>query len=213
MEYIATVTPTRGDRKKFFEFCGIQIDKQTLQPTNKYFIAFNPDGPEPDLTKRVRGGYELAKKDGMDWIIVWEDDDCMPSNYIETLSEHFKDYDFVGYSDTLYYNIRNRTWMHQYHSGRSSLFCTAFRIGAMEDFIWPADHYLWLDLRIWDHARDKRKKVKLMTDNPCVGIKHNVGMVAGKAHRLKLENKDPGLQFLKSKVEDYQYQFYKSLMF
>lgn len=207
---IATLTPSRGDRSQFLAFCKEQIERQTLVPDESYFITDPPTNGEFDLVKRIRRGYEMAKERGAERLYIWEDDDAMPSDYLQMM-ESSQDWDFIGYEDTLYYNIRNRTWMHQTHPKRSSLFCTGFRVSAMNDFIWPADHYLWLDIRLWEHARDKRKKVKLMSNNPCVGIKHNLGMCAGKSHKRILEHHDPTLEFLKSRVEEYQYEFYSKL--
>lgn len=136
---IATITPTRGDRPQFFEFARVQLDRQTVQPDNRYYMAYKPDNGVPDLIQRVRRGIELARKDKMDAVFIIEDDDCYPSNYIEEMRKHFRDGDFIGYDDTLYYNVKNRTWLHQTHPKRSSLFCTAFLLSSVEDFIWPSD--------------------------------------------------------------------------
>lgn len=208
---IAAITPTRGDRKQFFDFARVQLDSQTVQPDARYYMAYTPENGAADLIQRVRKGIELARRDGMDAVFVIEDDDCYPSNYIEEMKRHFLFADFVGYDDTTYYNIRNKTWMSQSHPGRSSLFCTGFMLHAINDFVWPADHFLWLDVRLWEFARDAKKKVRLLANNPCVGIKHGVGLCGGKAHRWDMVNKDPDMSFLKSRVEDYQFEFYSKL--
>jgi hypothetical protein len=208
---IATLTTTRGDRGKIFDFVEVQIDKQTRQPDKRILINTPPDNGDVDLVKRVRQGLSLAKSSGIQRVYIWEDDDSYPSSYIEEMEKYFIEADFVGYDDTTYYNIKNRTWMNQTHPKRSSLFCTAFRLEALEGFVWPADHYPWLDIRLWEFARDQRKKVKLLKGNPCTGIKHGIGLCAGKSHSRMLEHSDRDLSFLKSRVEDYQYQFYSTL--
>lgn len=208
---IATLTVTRGDRPQFFEFCKEQIARQTLKPDKAYMVTYPPKGNEFDLVQRFRVGYDMAVADGAEKVFVIEDDDQYPTNYLETLNSNLNGADFIGYDDTLYYNIRNRTWMHQTHPKRSSLFCTGFKVSALDDFLWPADHYLWLDIRLWEHARDKRKKVSLLTGNPCTGIKHNVGRCAGKSHNRILEHNDRDLSFLQARVEDFQYEFYSKL--
>lgn len=208
---IATLTTTRGDRGRLLDFVETQIDKQTKQPDVRILINTPPDNGEFDLTKRIRTGLRLANEKGIERVYIWEDDDAYPSNHIEEIEKHFVEADFVGYEDTTYYNIKNKTWMSQTHQKRSSLFCTAFRTEALEGFVWPADHYPWLDIRLWEFVRDQRKKAKLLRGNPCTGIKHGIGVCAGKSHSRMLEHSDRDLSFLKSRVEDYQFDFYSKL--
>lgn len=205
-----TLTFDRGDRPQFFNFCLDQLRvMHNGNMDNAIIINEPPISHEHDLVKRFRKGVEIAKAKGFEVVYIVESDDSYPSDYIDRM--YVNGADFVGYEDTTYFNIRNRTWMSQTHPKRSSLFCTAFKLSAIEDFIWPADHYLWLDIRLWEHARDKKKKVKLMTSNPCIGIKHAVGLCAGKAHKRILEHNDKNLEFLHSKLEPYQYEFYSKL--
>ncbi len=209
---IATVTPTRGDRKELFDFCRKQIDKQTLQPDNKYYMAFDPTDNHVDLTKRVRMGFELAKKDGMDWVVIIEDDDLYKTNHIETLSAYFKTHDFVGYSNSLYYNLRNKTYGNFTHPNRSSLFCMACKVAAMESFKWPPDNTVFLDIKICNWIRQKNKRFKLLKENPNIGIKHGIGKVGGKGHRLTMRGNDSDLSFLKSHTDEESFLFYTDLM-
>lgn len=208
---LGTLTFDRGDRPQFMRFCVEQLDRMN-RGYQAIIVCDPPTDHQFDLVKRFKHGYQLAKENGIDWLFVIESDDAYRSNYLEDMASHTANgVEFIGYSDTFYYNIRNRTWMNQTHPGRSSLFTTGFKVSALDDFIWPADHYLWLDIRLWEHARDKRKKVKLLSNNPCTGVKHGVGMCAGKAHKRRLEHDDPNMEFLKSRVEDYQYEFYSKL--
>lgn len=209
---IATITMSRGDRPQFLEFCKEQIARQTVKPDKAYFITYPANGLEFDLTQRFKMGYEMAKADGVERLYVIEDDDFYEEYHLQKLESEIGDADFIGYSSTLYYNLRNRSWMHQTHPGRSSLFCTGFRVSALSDFIWPPDHYLWLDMKLWEFARDKGKKVKLIDQNmSCMGIKHSIGLTAGKAHKQMLPNRDMDLSFLRSRVSDFHYQFYSTL--
>lgn len=205
-EKFCTITPTR-DRPKMLQFCRAQLELMTIHPQSKYFINYNPTDSQPDLIRRVRSGIELAQRDGIDIVYIIEDDDCMPADYFELMD--IGDNDFIGSDSTYYYNIKNKTWRYQQHPGRSSLFCTGFRISALENFRWPADHNLFLDIALWDFARDTRKKVKLMSDNPCTGIKgHGEGMHGGKAHKQVLENKDnEDMDWLANRTDDFQFKF------
>lgn len=214
MDNFCTITPSR-DRPKMFAFAKEQLDRQTVQPMDKYFISYSPTGSEPDLTRRVRLGIQLAEKHGIDIVYIWEDDDFYPKNYFELMD--IGDNDFIGYSDTFYYSLKSKTWHHEYHNDRqtngprSSLFCTGFRVSALKDLVWPPDHYLWLDIKLWNYARDTRKKVKLMDGNPCLGIKgHGEGTHAGKSHLRTFEHADYDLNFLRKRTEDYQFEFYKN---
>lgn len=208
---ICTITPTRGsERRQLFEFCKEQIDSQTVQPTNRYYMAFEPESNAKDLTRRVRQGVELAKKDGMEWVIIWEDDDAMPDTHIANYAQFMDKYDFIGDPWTTYYRLDTRRWETEHHHGRASLFTTAFRISALDNFNWPADDYVFLDIALWKHARKFRCK---FVKSGAVGIKgHGFGLVGGKGHRQKLKNTDDLLTKFREMVSPKHFEFYESLM-
>lgn len=206
---IATITPTRGDRAELFNFCTQQLSRQTLQPNNVITVPFSPSDDQPDLVKRVKHGYQLAKEKGIDYIVFIEDDDFYPDTYLANIDYN---YDFFGYSDTIYYNLRNRTYAKFEHPNRSSLFCTGCKVSALESFNWPADNSVFLDLKLWHYAVQRRKRIKLLPNNPCLGIKHNVGLCGGKAHKWKMVNEDPNLKYLESRVDGRAFGFYTDLM-
>ena len=213
-----TITPTR-DRPKMLSFCRKQLDAQTVQPKNRYFISYDAKDSQPDLIPRIKAGIELAQRDGIDIVYIIEDDDALSSTYLQVMHTNIDENDFIGFSDTYYYSLKSKTWMHQFHGDRqnggprSSLFCTGFRISALKDFRWPPDHYLWLDIKIWEYARDTNKKVKLLEGNPCLGIKgHGEGSYAGKSHLKVFENIDKDFSFLEKRTEAYQLEFYKNWM-
>lgn len=206
---IATLTPTR-DRAKLFEFCKEQIYLQTIQVDNKYFMLFDPSDSQPDITKRIRTGYELAKKDGMDWVIILEDDDSYRTDHIERYARFMDRYDFIGDQNSLYYNIKTKRWRVFAHPRRASLFTTAFRVSAMDKFKWPPDNTVFLDIKIWQYAKNYRCK---FIDSGAVGIKgHGFGRHGGKGHTMELKHEDPSGDFLKSKVSSRHFEFYNELM-
>jgi hypothetical protein len=207
---IVTLTPTRGnDRLPLLGFCKEQINRQTVQPDNKYFVSFVPLNNEPDITKRIKYGYEQAKKDGMDFVIIVEDDDAISNDHIERYAKHFDRYDFIGDSDSLYYNIHTRRYQVFKHPRRASLFTTAFRVSALDRFKWPADNHVFLDIKLWQHA--KKFKCKFI-NSAAVGIKgHSIGKAGGKGHTMKLRHEDPDLSFFKSKVSEWHLERYREM--
>jgi hypothetical protein len=204
----AAIVPTR-DRPKCFANCKRQLDRQTLQPDNRYYMAFDPQSSDMDLVKRVRNGVELARKDGMDIVMIVEDDDSYPDDYFERFQPFFKDYEFFGDDSTTYYHLKNKTYRTWYHPNRASLFTTGFKISALNLFEWPADNEKFLDIRLWDYARRRKKK---FVDTGAIGIKgHGEGKTGGKGHIMRLTNLDKDLSFLKSKVNG-SFEFYENII-
>lgn len=207
-----TITPSRGgERKEFFEFCVQQLVKLT-GGKNNYLMNEHPTGNEVDLVPRIRQGIALAKQDGFTHVYIVEDDDNYKSEYFQS----DLNFDFFGYSDTTYYHLKNRTYQKFTHPKRSSLFTTAFRISALDKFKWDKlklkDKHVFLDIEFWKFATQNRFKVRLLKDNPCLGVKHNLGLCGGKAHKWTMKNKDHDLSFLKSRVDSDAYEFYTKLM-
>jgi hypothetical protein len=155
----------------------------------------------------MKQGVELAKRDGFKTVYVFENDDFYTQEYFQDFEE-----DFFGYETTTYYNLRNRTYETFKHPGRSSLFTTAFKIEALQGFNWPADNKVFLDIALWDFTKKTKKKVKLLKENPCLGIKHGIGKCGGKGHRMTMRYKDNDLKFLRSRVSEDAFEFYTDLM-
>lgn len=208
MEPFATITPDRGDRPKFYNFCVHQLSRFEPAPTDYFPIDHEPTSREPDLTLRVRMGIAAAKAAGIDIVYIVESDDHYPKNYFEIID--IGDHDFIGCSKSLYYNLRNKTYAELTHEKRSSLYNTGFRISALEGFSWPPNNHVMLDLLLWKFAQKKNYK---LVDHPVgVGIKHGVGMTGGKGHKMTFANQDDAeMSFLKSKVDNEAFAFYRSL--
>lgn len=207
---VATLTCTRGtERKRLLEFCNQQIDWQTRQPDERIIIDYQGRA-DKDLTERFRLGVETAKAMGMDWICVFEDDDSLLPTHIENYSQYFDNYDFIGDPWTTYYRLDTRRWETEHHHGRASLFTTAFRVSALDNFEWPADDYVFLDIPLWRYARKFRCK---FVKSGAVGIKgHGQGIVGGKGHRQKLKNEDVLLTKFRQMVSPKHFEFYSQLM-
>lgn len=177
---------------------------------NAYLMNDKPISEEVDLVPRIRKGVELAKRDGFEWCFIVENDDYYPEDYFGLLGD-LSDVDFVGFSETTYYNLRNQTYETMQHPGRSSLFCTGFRISALDRFNWPKDTTTFLDIRLWEYAT-RFCRFRLIDKNRCLGIKHGVGKSGGKAHRNQLKNTDCNLEFLGYSVDEEAFEFYGELM-
>lgn len=203
----ATITPSRGDRPELLGFT-----MRRLNVPYKIACIEPPKSGDIDLVPRVKHGIEVAKRNGYDFVFIVEDDDYYPADYFASFGD-LSNVDFVGYSDTIYYNLKNKTWQSFDHNGRASLFCTGFRISALDRFDWPRDNYKWLDVKLWEYADRTNKRTRLLCDNPTLGIKgHGQGLAAGKGHSLYMKNQDPDLSFLQSRVDEEAFEFYQKLM-
>lgn len=189
--------------------CLEQIKKQTVKPDMVILVNYPPVRDKVDLTMRVRNGIRQAREEGMDWLIVMEDDDFYDKDHISRYVPFMRYNDFIGDPFSYYYNLSNRTWERFHHHGRASLFTTAFRISALDDFPWPLDDEVFLDIPLWKHA--KRKRCKFI-DTGAVGIKgHGEGITGGKGHRMRMKNYDLALNFLRSKVDEQSFEFYRKI--
>lgn len=206
---IATITPNRGnERPQFMTFCEYQLRRMDPEPARIMMLDWLPESDQVDIVPRLKVGVAAAKSHGIEYVFIVESDDFYPANY---LSNFTPGYDFYGFTETIYYNLRNRTYKSQTHPGRSSLFCTGFRVAALDGFNWPADNTRFVDIALWNYCNQKKKKAQLLTSNPCLGIKHNVGLVGGAAHKWNMPGKDPDLKYLRSRVDDDGFEFYSKL--
>lgn len=206
-----SITPTRNDRPEFDEFCKYQLSRMTLKPDKSYFIDYPPTDDRKDLVPRIKKGIELAKADGFDKVYIVENDDFYVKNYFERME--FEG-DFVGCNRSLYYNISNRTYEYLHHPNHSSLYCTGFKISALDQFQWKEvqPQVAFLDLKLWRYAFRQNKKINLKLDSIGVSIKHGIGMAGGSGHRRTLKRSDQNLEFLKEQVDSEAFDFYLSLM-
>lgn len=209
MMSFATITPSR-DRPQFLDFCKHQLSRMTVRPDKSYFIDYPPTDDRKDLVPRIKKGIELAKADGFDKVYIVEDDDFYRHDYFERME--MDGFDFIGCNRSLYYNISNRTYEYLHHPDRSSLYCTGFKISALENFRWPEHQAIFLDLQLWRHAKRQNKKRLLHHDPIGVSIKHGIGLAGGSGHRRVLKREDKDLEFLKAQVDTEAFSFYESLM-
>lgn len=223
-----TITPTRGDRPELLDFCKHQLSRMTLKPDVSYFIDHPPQNGKVDLQARIREGIARASSDGIDWAFIIEDDDYYAPNYFEVLIGIYKgmlggnsNLEFMGYQDTIYYHLPSRRYQHIHHRGRASMFCTAFKVKAMEKMNWTSAADPFQDIAIWDWVRRMKKPTVMMgfgiqAPPPAMGMKHGIGKCGGSGHTMKMEHGDytygDEIAFLKKSVDAEAYEFYTQLI-
>lgn len=207
---IMLLTADRQDRPELLTHCKEQVSRFVSSFAEHQIIDYPAKNDRPDLTERVRVGYEYAKVQGYDWIAIIENDDHYKPEYLTQILRMTDGADFIGSEFTYYYNLRNRTWERTMHPNHSSLFCTAFRVSAMKDFKWNLANKVFLDLDLWEYARRFRRT---FVELPAIGIKgHGQGLCGGKGHVQVMKNKDPDLAWLKSKIDEQSYNFYSTII-
>lgn len=190
--------------------CIKQINAQTITLSANLVANYASRNGDVDIVKRVNMGIQEAKARGADYAFIIEDDDWYAEDYFEYMISQINGEDIIGFDSSIYYNIINKTWQLMHHTGRSSLFCTVAKVSALDGYQWPAPNEKFLDLHLWRSLRNK-KLLTLDVENPvCIGIKHNEGLRAGIGHRARMKNHDPEMEWLKSKVDEEAFEFYKN---
>lgn len=205
----AAIIPDRGDRKELTDQCFRQLGRMTVKPDKVYHINYHPESEGYDLKTRLHQGYLRAKEDGIDWVLIVENDDMYNADYFEKFLPYMDKYDFIGQATTIYYHLRARVWREQNHVHRSSLFTTAFRVSAMDHFDWAKAAMVFIDLDIWKFARKKGNCKFIQTG--AIGMKHSQGLCAGIGHRMTTGNQDPEMIWLKERTDKMSFEFYKGL--
>jgi len=214
---IAVIIPDRGDRPEFTNHCLMQIDRQTRQPDKVYHVNYPPVDDSVDIVPRVRKGVEMAKRDNCTHAYIFENDDYYPDTYIENMS--FDGSQFIGINITCYYSIITSSYAFIPHSKGSSLFCTAFKVSALDNFTWPDDSVIYLDQELWQYARDNLTISIKEMDRFCmpVGIKHGIGKCAGSFHGNDfneigaIQIKDDNNKWLRSMIRPESMKLYNKI--
>lgn len=202
------LTCDRQDRPELLAHCKWQVGRFVSSFDEHLIVDYPAKSDRPDLTDRVKAGYEYAKVQGYDWVAIIENDDHYTKTYLHHILLKANESDFIGSEFTYYYNLKNRTWERSMHPNHSSLFCTAFRVSAMKDFKWNLANKVFLDVDLWKYARRFRRT---FVELPAIGIKHGIGLCGGKGHVQNLPNKDPDMKWLQSKTDEVSFNFYQTL--
>lgn len=207
---IACIICDHGGREELIKFASFQLQQQTRWPDAIYTIGppqLQPNG-SVDLVARLKLGYEMAKRDGMDFVLIIEDDFYGP-DYIQRFLPYMN-FDFVGQDYTYYYQLKQRAWARFDHKYRSSLFTTGFKVSALNNWNWSdlRPDLAMVDIKLWDYAK---RRTKAFIDTGAIGIKHGIGVCGGKGHLISMHNKDQDMQWLKEKVSEDAFEFYQEL--
>jgi hypothetical protein len=179
----------------------------SVKPDKSYFIDYPAANESIDIVERVKNGVHLAKAEGFEYAFIIEDDDCYPADFFESFD--IGNYLFYGSEETTYYNLRNRSYNIFQHARRSSLFTTGFNISALKGFNWYAPRNRFLDVSLWQYAEQQPTQ---FIKTKAIGMKHNLGLCAGKGHTHQGKYSDQSLEWLKANTDSEQFDFYKTLM-
>jgi hypothetical protein len=177
---IGVLIPDRNDRPQFLQHLFKMLQNQTFQGFQVELVNFKPTTNAPDLTKRVRIGFENLKSSGCDCVLVMENDDYYAENYIETMLRGWLNTgkpELFGTDYTYYYHIFKGRYRLLKHEGRASLMNTLISCKITPN--WCEDSEVYLDMHLW-------KQHKGLTISPkkpiAIGIKHGIGKCGGNGH-------------------------------
>lgn len=218
---VGVIIPTRGDRSRFLNNCIAQMMEQTLQPAIIYTVDFAPAGPEKDITKRYRIGYDKLRGEGLDVIAFIEDDEAYSPDYLRQMTVEWDAAgrpDLFGTNYTHYFHLKHKAYFTMHHVDRSSMMNTFIKPDL--SFPWCADEMPYTDIHLWDSL----KKGKVLTSGLCspsyaisVGIKHGVGLCGGEFHTNNEDVfmgsrgvQDPDFNLLKQVCSPGSFEFFKN---
>lgn len=180
MVNVGVLIPDRNDRPQFLEHLFKMLDGQTMQGFKIELVNFKATSNAPDLTKRVRIGFEKLKAQGCDCVLIMENDDYYSANYIETMVNKWVAVgkpELLGTDYTYYYHIFKGKYRLLKHPNRASLMNTLISCSITPD--WCEDNEVYLDLHLWK----RHKGVAFTPKQPiAIGIKHGIGKCGGNGH-------------------------------
>jgi hypothetical protein len=207
MDSIAIVIPTCDEaRKPFLNYLESRIAQQTIR-VNHYVKVDYPNEGGIDLSARYKQGIKKAIELGATFILLFEDDDYYPLNYVENMYKAWVKSgkpDIIGHKETIDYNIMISRYRKIVRSNFCSCRCTAVSNKVKYD-ICP-DNVVTYDGELW-----KANKGAMVIVEPApIGIKHNIGMT-GKRKQSVCTIPDVNNTYLKQIVDKESFEFYTSI--
>ncbi len=211
MKY-AAIIPNRGsERKLFVEWQRTRA--MDLGYDRVYVVDYEPLDDKVDIYNRLVVGAAYAQEDGMDYCSIIESDDFYQLDYLDTIKARMVNEPVLfGINQTMYYHLFSCGWKRMSHPGRSSLFCTTFKVSAFNDL--PAvDGDPFVDLKWWAHVNKTNMNYQLINDDLAVGIKHGsvFGKVGGHGHFIPYAHYDTRLVLLKQLMDADAFEFFSGV--
>lgn len=216
MPKIVLITPDRNDRPELLEHCKYQMERQTMK-CEHLIINYEGKPGVVDIVPRVKEGIRQATELRADYLLIIENDDYYPDNYVETMAKYLKRFGIVGSDRTIYYSLQFNCLKVLGHPGRASLFLTGFEIDCMKHFPWPDETMLYFDIYLWQRISARRGFAHFIC--PPVGMKHGSGFTPGNFHNGVVNGKsmkgmieDPQRKWLQGHVRKESFEFYQKFM-
>lgn len=185
---VGVVIPTRNNRPAFLAQCHKYMERQTHPYHQMCTVSYEQKTFPHDLAERYEAGF--ASMQGVDLILLIEDDDWYRADYIARMVERWEFHgrpEIYGISDSLYYHIFSQRYWHSKHPGRASAYSTA--VSAKAKVNWSALDPLWMDIGIWQQLKGVAEE---LPHRISVGIKHGIGECGGVGHYPGFyERRDP----------------------
>jgi hypothetical protein len=225
---IALITTT-GARAEAFELCKQHMEAQTYNGEVTWIIVDDADPiTTANVPSDFKPNWEIVKiypqprwaegqntqgrnlKAGIDYvktlenvsaIFIIEDDDYYSPNYLQAMVDNLKQFDAIGETRTVYYNVSSRYYYENPNEHHASLFQTAFT-PALIPLMESCYAEKFIDIKFWQGATNKNL---FKANNLAVGMKGLAGrMGIGCGHQIRREPNDPEMAYLKKLVgKDY----------
>lgn len=210
---VSLITPT-GDRPQAFELCERWIRQQTFGGPIQWIVV--DDGQAPTETTAGQTVVRRPPGDGHtlpqnlaaalphvtgDFVIMIEDDDYYPPQYLELMVQQLQAAELVGERGARYYYLPTATHRHYLEHTHSSLCRTGFRRELVPLVQQCCEGNQSIDLRLWEQFNGTVRQWASSTVG-CIGIK---GMPGRKSHNaVRPETPDGGLATLKRWCPDWK---------
>lgn len=207
---IGIVTPTCSiERKPFLDFLKKRVKEQTLKPYKHYVIDYTNEKNKPDLAIRYKRGIQRAFADGCEFVVLMEDDDFYPKDYIEKMYQQWEKHkrpDIIGLSTTIYYHLANKGYKIIKTTQSGSAHNTAIGRGARYEV--GNNQEIFYDLELWKNNRG----VLVDIPNKVISIKHGIGLSGGSGHRKTSYSLfDVGMKKLAEWTDSEAMELYKKM--
>lgn len=211
---LSVIIPDRNDRYDFTDHAFFQLKRQTRLPDQVIHVDYIPISTRYDLSERLQTGLKECLGDK---VVIWENDDYYPDDYLERVDEKLNDFQIVGFDFTIYYHLRFLTYnfLSHFSPPRASLAFTSFQKDAITGFKFPGNQNPLIDMELWKWAN--ALKMFLFSPQDCekdkfvpVSIKHGVGLCGVRWHYQMMNGAvhDQRMEWLKERTRKESFDFY-----